>query len=129
MGRTDLVLVTVGENVDPEEVERALRSLAHVQSACVFGVPCAQFGQRISAVVVLEATSGAQDPVRWSAAMRAGLAVIARSKIPRSFSFVVALPMTATGKLDRASCVRQFSGAVGVPPSSSQLSVAPLSVP
>ena len=115
LGRTDLVLVTGGENVDPEEVERALRGLPDVADACVFGLPCAEFGQKIAAVVVLTPSGLSLDPGLRIDALCAGLADrIARSKIPRSFVFAAALPLTVTGKLDRAACVTQFDAKLGV---------------
>jgi acyl-CoA synthetase (AMP-forming)/AMP-acid ligase II len=124
LGRTDLVLVTGGENVDPEEVERALRELREVQDACVFGLPSAEFGLRIAAVVVLQKISWARAPALRIAALREGLArTLAPSKIPRSFVFAAALPVTATGKLDRAACVRQFGALAGEDAGARRLSV------
>jgi len=124
LGRTDLVLVTGGENVDPEEVERALRELPEVQDACVFGLPSAEFGLRIAAVVVLQKISWARAPALRIAALREGLArTLAPSKIPRSFVFAAALPVTATGKLDRAACVRQFGALAGEDAGARRLSV------
>jgi len=124
LGRTDLVLVTGGENVDPEEVERALRDLPDVADACVFGLPSAEFGLRIAAVVVLQRISWARAPALRIAGLRKGLArTLAPSKIPRSFVFAAALPVTVTGKLDRAACVRQFGALAGEDPGVRRLSV------
>jgi O-succinylbenzoic acid--CoA ligase len=106
LGRTDLVLVTGGENVDPEEVERALRELPEIQDVCVFGVPCAEFGQRVAAVAV--AAHGAIDVDL--AFIRSRLsATLARFKHPRALVLADSLPRTATGKLDRRRCVERFA--------------------
>jgi len=56
--------------------------------------------------------------------LREGLArTLAPSKIPRSFVFAAALPVTATGKLDRAACVRQFGALAGEDAGARRLSV------
>jgi len=113
LGRTDLTLISGGENVDPVEVERALCALPQIDSACVFGVPCPRFGQRIEAVVVaVRGTANldpaALDPARLTAALGN---TIGRAKIPRRFIIATALPQTASGKLDRSACIAEF-GAV-----------------
>jgi O-succinylbenzoic acid--CoA ligase len=112
-GRTDLMLITGGENVDPLEVERALCALPEIESACVFGVPCVEFGQRVVAVVVPAPGGVALDPAGLEPArLRAALgSTLTRAKIPRHFVFAASLPQTASGKLDRSACVSEF-GAV-----------------
>lgn len=109
-GRTDLMLITGGENVDPVEVERALCALPEIESACVFGVPCAEFGQRVVAVLVPARDGVALDPAALEPArLRAALGrVLTRAKIPRHFVFAAALPQTASGKLDRSACFAEF---------------------
>jgi O-succinylbenzoic acid--CoA ligase len=105
LGRTDLVIITGGENVDPIEVERALCALPGIENACVFGVPCAEFGQRVVAVIVPAPGFDASDPARMNTALGPALA---RAKIPRRYVFAPALPLTVSGKLDRAACAAQF---------------------
>jgi O-succinylbenzoic acid--CoA ligase len=123
-GRSDLMLITGGENVDPEAVERALCALPEIESACVFGVPCAELGQRVVAVVVPARHGVARDGVARDgvaldpaalepARLRAALdRVLMRAHIPRRFIVAAVLPQTASGKLDRTACVAEF-GAVG----------------
>jgi acyl-CoA synthetase (AMP-forming)/AMP-acid ligase II len=79
---------------------------------------------RIAAVVVLQKISWARAPALRIAALREGLArTLAPSKIPRSYVFAAALPVTATGKLDRAACVRQFGALAGEDAGARRLSV------
>jgi len=113
LGRTDLMLISGGENVDPVEVERALCALPEIESACVFGVPCAEFGQRVVAVIVPAPGTAALDAAALEPArLRAALGrVLTRANIPRHFIMAAALPQTASGKLDRPACVAEF-GAV-----------------
>lgn len=52
LGRLDDVLVSGGENIAPAQVERALLTHRQVTEAVVVGVPDAEWGQRVVAVVV-----------------------------------------------------------------------------
>jgi acyl-CoA synthetase (AMP-forming)/AMP-acid ligase II len=105
LGRTDSVIVTGGENVDPEEVERALRRLPEVEDACVFGLPSAEFGQRVVAVVVPVAGAPRFELETITAQLRPQLA---RFKLPRTLLITEALPLTASGKPDRRTCANRF---------------------
>ena len=51
-GRVDDMIVSGGENVYPLELERVLLRHPDVESAAVVGIPDAEFGQRLKAVVV-----------------------------------------------------------------------------
>jgi O-succinylbenzoic acid--CoA ligase len=106
LGRTDSVIVTGGENVDPEEVERALRRLPEVEDACVFGLPCVEFGQRIVAVVVPAVNTTPFSLEYLTLQLRSQLA---RFKLPRILVITEALPFSASGKLDRRTCATQFA--------------------
>ena len=105
LGRTDIVIVTGGENVDPEEVERELRMLPEVRDACVFGVPSVEFGQRVVAAVVPAAGIPPFELEQLTAQLRSRLA---RFKLPRSLVVANELPCTASGKLDRPRCADRF---------------------
>jgi O-succinylbenzoic acid--CoA ligase len=106
LGRTDSVIITGGENVDPEEVERALRKLPEVADACVFGLPCVEFGQRVVAVVVPAANTTPFKLEYLRLQLRSQLAPF---KLPRSLVIAEALPFTASGKLDRRRCADRFT--------------------
>jgi O-succinylbenzoic acid--CoA ligase len=108
LGRSDLIIVTGGENVDAEEIEQVLRTLPEVLDACVCGVPCAEFGQRVVAIVVTPA-SVAPLPLGL---LRARLALhLAPFKLPRALLNAAALPHSAVGKLDRRACAKLFEAA------------------
>jgi O-succinylbenzoic acid--CoA ligase len=106
LGRTDSVIITGGENVDPEEVERALRLLPEVQDACVFGLPSVEFGQRVVAVVVPVAGTPRLQLETITVQLRPQLA---RFKLPRTLLITDSLPFTASGKLDRRTCADRFA--------------------
>jgi 2-aminobenzoate-CoA ligase len=98
--RTDDMIVSAGYNIAGPEVESALLQHPAVAECGVVGVPDAERGQIVKAVVVLReghAPSDAlarelQDFVKRS---------IAPYKYPRAVEFADALPRTETGKLQR----------------------------
>ncbi|HEX9683223.1 MAG TPA: AMP-binding protein [Acidimicrobiales bacterium] len=94
-GRDDDMIVSGGENVYPREVEDLLADHPAIAEVAVVGVPDEQFGQRLSAFVVLRpgATLDA-DAVR--AHVKANLA---NYKAPRDIKFLSALPRNPTGKV------------------------------
>lgn len=106
-GRSDDVIVSGGENVDPLEVEAALTSLPGVEAACVFATPSARFGQVVTAVLV------AADPALGDFAHLAELLTgqLARHKFPRRVRLVEGLPLTASGKVDRRAVSERYRAA------------------
>jgi O-succinylbenzoic acid--CoA ligase len=97
-GRSADRIISGGENVDARAVERALRASGLVDEACVLGVPDAEWGQRVAAVVV-----SASDAAELDAWARAHLEPAER---PRVWRRVDALPRTSAGKPDRAALLR-----------------------
>jgi long-chain acyl-CoA synthetase len=92
------MIISGGENVYSGEVEAALRSHPAVAQAAVIGVPDAQWGEAVHAVVVLR--EAADDAAALPDALRAWCRrQLAGYKCPRGFSFVGELPMSAAGKV------------------------------
>ncbi len=92
--RIDLI-VSGGENIYPEEVERALTNHPAVSEACVVGIPDPEWGQSVAAAVVLCAACDKETLIQFLRGQ------IASYKIPRQIIFVESLPHTASGKLKR----------------------------
>ncbi|MGW1403450.1 class I adenylate-forming enzyme family protein [Streptomyces sp. NPDC002405] len=90
--RSDLI-VTGGMNVYPAEVENVLLEVPGVREVAVVGVPDDYWGQRVTAVVVGDASRDALD-----AHCRK---LLAGYKIPRSYRFLDELPTSPTGKVLR----------------------------
>lgn len=104
-GRRGDLIVTGGENVDPLEIEQALRSLEGVSDACVFGLPDAEWGSRVCAAIVR--APGARIEVgAIDAELRQRLADFKR---PRDYALVEELPLNATGKPDRRAAAERFA--------------------
>lgn len=93
--RTDLI-VTGGENVYPDEVERVLLQHPGVQAVCVVGVPDPEWGQRVAAAIVPAAPAFSAE-----AALVFARQQLAGYKVPRQVAVVETLPYTASGKLKR----------------------------
>ncbi len=100
--RTDLI-VSGGENIYPEEVERALLSHPAISDACVFGIANSEWGQSVMAAVVL------REPCSEEVIIQFARAKLSRYKIPRNIIFTESLPHTASGKLMRAKVAEQYS--------------------
>jgi O-succinylbenzoic acid--CoA ligase len=97
LGRADDVVVTGGENVAPLAVEAVLESHPNVVEAAVTGVPDEEWGSRVVALVVL------REPLTLAQARDHVAATLPRSWAPRELREVEALPLLASGKLDRAA--------------------------
>ncbi len=105
--RSDLI-VSGGENVYPAEVEAVLRQHPAVAEACVVGVPDAEWGQRVAAMVVVDV--GEETAVTPDTLIQYCRQHLAGYKIPRQIQFVDALPLTASGKIARQRVREQIEG-------------------
>ena len=85
-----------GENVYPAEVETVIMEIPGVSAVCVFGVPDAQWGEAIKAVVESGASGVSAEQVIDHVAGR-----IARYKKPKWVEFTDALPRTDAHEVDR----------------------------
>jgi O-succinylbenzoic acid--CoA ligase len=94
-GRLKDVIVTGGENVACAEVERVLEDHAAVIEAAVVGAPDAEWGEVVTAYVVLADGVPDADLIAHCRQQLAGY------KAPRAIHRVEALPRNAAGKLLR----------------------------
>lgn len=101
--RSDLI-VSGGENVYPAEVEAVLRQHTAVTEACVVGLPDAEWGQRVAAMVQLQPGRTLSE-AELLAFCREGLAGY---KVPHHIQLVDALPLTASGKIARQQVSEQM---------------------
>jgi o-succinylbenzoate---CoA ligase len=101
LGRLDDVVVSGGVNVPAAAVAARLREHAQVEAAEVVGLPDAEWGNRVVAVVV--GALPLEEARDWVAARHP------RAWAPRQVVAVPALPMLANGKVDRLA-VRSLAG-------------------
>ncbi len=98
--RNDDMIVSAGYNIAGPEVEAALLSHPSVAECAVVGAPDEARGQIVEAHVVLCEGTPANEETR-KALQDHVKAEIAPYKYPRSVKFCLALPKTATGKIQR----------------------------
>ena len=91
------MIISGGMNVYTSEVEQALKRHPAVADAAVIGLPHADWGEQVHAVV--EIRSGAE--VAKNALMDWCRGKLSRYKVPKSIEFRAALPLTAYGKIDK----------------------------
>jgi fatty-acyl-CoA synthase len=96
--RKSFMIISGGVNIYPQEIEDAMVMHPKIADVAVFGVPNAEMGEEVKAVVQLvdgvEATpSLADELLTWTRDR------IARYKAPRSIDFTDELPRLPTGKL------------------------------
>lgn len=102
LGRADDVILTGGEKVAPAAVEAALASHPAVDQVAVVGVLDEQWGTRVRAVVVLATAAVLTlEQVRDHVA-----STLPRTHTPRELVVVDALPLLASGKIDRMRLLR-----------------------
>jgi o-succinylbenzoate---CoA ligase len=94
-GRLKELIVTGGENVAPLEVEQALLAHPAVEDAGVAGRPDPEWGEAVTAFVVLRKQASAEELRRWCRER------LAPSKVPKAVHTVDALPRNRGGKLLR----------------------------
>lgn len=95
VGRLKEMIKSGGFSVDPVEVEYALTAIDGVREAAVIGVPDEHWGEMVVAYVVCGA---ALDEAAIIAACRGQ---VAGYKVPKRVFIIDALPVNATGKVQR----------------------------
>jgi O-succinylbenzoic acid--CoA ligase len=93
LGRSDRLINTGGEKVDPREVESALLELEEVMEALVVSEPDAEWGEKVVAFVVGPCEGKGLEWFRDRLRPR-----LAAYKLPRELRSVRALPLDSRGK-------------------------------
>ena len=97
VGRIKDMVIRGGENVYPREIEEFLYQHPAVSDVQVIGVPDEKYGEELCACIILKAgMQVSSDDIREFCTGR-----IAHFKVPRHIKFVVAFPMTITGKVQK----------------------------
>ena len=103
-GRCKDLIIRGGENIAPAAVEQALLSIPGVLEAVVFGIPHADLGEEVAAVVVADANAVA-DAIKEQ--LRS---TVASFSVPTQWQFQSdPLPVNQTGKVDKAAVVKEFN--------------------
>jgi malonyl-CoA/methylmalonyl-CoA synthetase len=108
-GRAKDLIIVGGYNVYPKEIEDLLDALPGVAEAAVIGVPHADMGEGVVAILVPSAGCPASPPLTDEALTRT-VSVLARFKKPRKFIWADALPRNAMGKVQKAVLRARYAG-------------------
>ena len=104
VGRGKDLIITGGYNVYPIEVEMEIDALAGVNESAVIGVPHADFGEGVTAVVVLHKNASLDE-----AAVRGALEQrLAKFKLPKRVLFVTELPRNTMGKVQKSALRERY---------------------
>lgn len=104
LGRLDEAVNTGGETVHPARIADSLRSFPAVADAAVVGVPDADWGERLVALVVPR-DGVAPDPADLRESLRDTLAPPQR---PKEIALADSLPRTDSGTVDRTAVRDRF---------------------
>ncbi len=109
LNRKDDRIITGGENVDPGEVVDVIRSHQDVEDAAVVGLPDAEWGEQVAALVVPANGSLSADTV--AAHSRSHLAGF---KVPRTIRIADQIPRTVSGTIKRDEVKEQLREQAGM---------------
>ena len=107
-GRASDMIISGGENVYPKEIELVLDAVEGVVESAVIGVPHADFGETVAAVIV-----DADTPATDEALDQALRSSLARFKHPKQIIRVDALPRNTMGKVQKKMLRELYSAAKG----------------
>ena len=97
VGRAKDLVITGGLNVYPKEVELFIDDLEGVKESAVIGVPHADFGEGVVAVVVREHDATVQE----ASIIEACRENLANFKVPKRVVFIEQLPRNAMAKVQK----------------------------
>ncbi|MBY0381061.1 MAG: malonyl-CoA synthase [Xanthobacteraceae bacterium] len=97
IGRGKDLVISGGFNVYPKEVESEIDAIPGVIETAVIGVPHADFGEGVTAVVVADKTAALNE----DGVLRALDGRLAKFKLPKRVLFVDALPRNTMGKVQK----------------------------
>ena len=106
VGRRDALIKTQGYRVSSEEAEDVLVETGLVGEACVFGVPDAELGQALVAVVTIRDGVPASPESIRVACQEGGPPHL----VPKRIVIVDELAKTGSGKIDRSAIRDAFAG-------------------
>ncbi len=97
VGRDKDLIISGGLNVYPKEVEEVLDQMRGIAESAVIGLPHRDFGEAVTAVVVL---SG-EIPIDQELVTKKASEKLAKFKIPKKVIFIDALPRNGMGKVQK----------------------------
>jgi malonyl-CoA/methylmalonyl-CoA synthetase len=108
VGRAKDLIITGGYNVYPKEIELVIDAMPGVVESAVVGIPHPDYGEAVTAAVVLDGQAAIRSEADVIAQLKAQLAGY---KVPKRIHFVEALPRNAMGKVQKNLLRDQLAGA------------------
>lgn len=105
VGRGKDLVITGGYNVYPKEIEVEIDALEGVEESAVIGLPHADFGEAVTAVVVARPGAGVTE----AAVLKALEGRLAKYKQPKRVLFEDALPRNTMGKVIKGDLRKKFT--------------------
>ena len=106
LGRGKDLVISGGFNVYPKEIESEIDAMPGVVETAVIGVPHADFGEGVTAVVVTDGKTAIDE----AAVMAALDGRLAKFKMPKRVIFVGELPRNAMGKVQKNILRETYKG-------------------
>jgi malonyl-CoA/methylmalonyl-CoA synthetase len=97
LGRGKDLVISGGFNVYPKEIESEIDAMPGVIESAVIGVPHADFGEGVTAVVVCERDAKVDE----NSVLKALEGRLAKFKMPKRVMVVEELPRNAMGKVQK----------------------------
>ena len=110
VGRAKELIITGGYNVYPKEIENTLERHEGVQEAAVVGIPDEDYGEKVTAVVVLKKDQSRVKPEEMIDFCKNHMASY---KCPKQIFVVDQLPRNAMGKIQKDVLQKNYSKASG----------------
>jgi acyl-coenzyme A synthetase/AMP-(fatty) acid ligase len=117
VGRKKEIIIRGGLNITPREIEDLLLDFPEVDRAAVVGLPHERLGERVCACVVLAPGTDLDFDTMVGRLRSIGLAPY---KLPEQLEVLDALPVTASGKVQKFEIVHRLAGSLPSPAPSSQ---------
>jgi malonyl-CoA/methylmalonyl-CoA synthetase len=108
-GRSKDLIITGGLNVYPKEIEELIDALPGVAESAVIGLPHADFGEAVTAIVVRQ-QNAAGATLSESDIVAAVKAKLANFKVPKRVFVIDDLPRNAMGKVQKNLLRDEYSG-------------------
>jgi len=98
------MIITGGENVYPREIEEVLYKRPEVGECSVIGLPDKEYGERVTACIVLKQKDQQLDPIELKSFLKNHLTSF---KVPKNFIVLDELPKGSTGKILKRELKKQ----------------------
>lgn len=113
VGRSKDLIISGGYNVYPKEIEAVIDDIEGVKEAAVIGLPHADFGEAVAAIVVADSDASLDSGLAEKIAIQTQT-VLAKFKRPKKIYFVNELPRNTMGKVQKAQLREDYKDTFSV---------------